>query len=658
MVEIVKSILGLSGPKIMSSHSDDDGFGSNGRAAGGWSMDLMSPESQQVVDGDEPNDAFTVSLENESLSNQLELSGYCAGRADICRAGTKLANQIRVQNEYCNHSADTININTSRILEDRERGIAEVDATDLFEANPMNMNTLSPRVAIKCNNKKCGNAILTQCSFERTMHPEGNYPIYKRSSDKQRIYLPKTSAGGGGAAAAATADDGTVVAAGRDEGYIGLFVLLTCESQFCRKQFQRRPTKNLKILCQCENCVDESNPFGKAHAYEHLGRDYKDGHYQPSSYSQPGDKMPAWPAAAPGRRWRRRQSRTAASRPAVAKGEQNSIDFGSLVDEIRKLEQSKLLEEIKLELLAAVHSCIAKERHCRDPSSGQCSMDDFVKRILEECSEFLNQYPESKLGLVRIWAISKLRGWLEGEDSVLIAKQHTKFLQTTHREYITFLERSMPRKGPERRAAAIYLCWIKGLVDSESSLAKRNQLGETRLMTIAAEGGSAKDIQLLVEAGVDVNACNVGGFSPIYAAAKYGHVECLRKLASLGAAAGGVMPDSVTPLFIAAQNGHADCVEALILLNVDLNPQCQAARSNENFRTGETPLFAAAQRGFVECVAMLLSYGAICSIAREDGETPISVAEKNGHADCLELLRDSSGIGRAPLPPEDEGWPG
>ena len=285
-----------------------------------------------------------------------------------------------------------------------------------------------------------------------------------------------------------------------------------------------------------------------------------------------------------------------------------------------------LVGEVRCELAAMAAGPGVGARHAQDPTGGQCSVANFVARIEEQCVEALAAHGAvgdadyandgvfrrlvSEMAQVKVTALSKFRGWLEN-GAAEIRRQQTKYLRTAHREYVTYLEKTLPRGGAERREAALALCRIKGLI--ERSVAEKNQLGETRLMNIAAEGGSAKDLRLLQAAGADLHEGNVGGFSPVYAAAKYGHADCVRMLGALGADVNRAMPDTVTPLFVAAQHGHADCVEVLAALGADLNAECLG---------GDTPLQAARRIGASKCVAALLKLGADPRRARGGCMTP------------------------------------
>jgi hypothetical protein len=91
------------------------------------------------------------------------------------------------------------------------------------------------------------------------------------------------------------------------------------------------------------------------------------------------------------------------------------------------------------------------------------------------------------------------------------------------------------------------------------------------------------------------------GRSPVYIAACFGHVECIRVLHELGAEINKCTTNDVSPVYVAAKNNHVECILVLRELGADIN-KC--------FTGGASPVCIAAQNGDVECLRLLSELGA------------------------------------------------
>jgi ankyrin repeat protein len=152
------------------------------------------------------------------------------------------------------------------------------------------------------------------------------------------------------------------------------------------------------------------------------------------------------------------------------------------------------------------------------------------------------------------------------------------------------------------------------------------------MLGFAANRNDIAAMQLLVQAGADVDQCAKETLSPLYVASRSNSKEAvqwlLEKNASIDLAAG----DGMTALMVSAQKGHVKIVELLL----------------QHF--GLTGLLGAVQYGKEECAALLLKNGASLKEKTGDGRFPLHLAAENGHEKTIELLLDHG----ADINPPDE----
>jgi ankyrin repeat protein len=164
--------------------------------------------------------------------------------------------------------------------------------------------------------------------------------------------------------------------------------------------------------------------------------------------------------------------------------------------------------------------------------------------------------------------------------------------------------------------------------------------GEVTPLCLAASTGNLQLIDLLINAGADVNRAI--GETPLHRAvylangsidieAGIGYpgdiekaTEVVRRLIAAGADVNrGV---SETPLFQAARCGHADLVRLMI-----------EAGGNVNVRASF--LNVAAEDGSSGLVKMLVSSGADVNAVDKNGATPLILAMQNKHDEIVEMLK-------------------
>lgn len=167
---------------------------------------------------------------------------------------------------------------------------------------------------------------------------------------------------------------------------------------------------------------------------------------------------------------------------------------------------------------------------------------------------------------------------------------------------------------------------------------------EGELLKAAGEGKLDEVIAFLITIGADVNRTDEEGESALIAAACKGHAHVVQVLINAGAEVNAqsksLYGPGFTALMWAAHEGYESVVEILL-----------GAGAEQNLQTGHgfTALMWAGQEGYHKVACLLLEHGANVFLVNFDGETALTLAGKKGHDRIVELLRpmyDRSGRSR------------
>ena len=153
--------------------------------------------------------------------------------------------------------------------------------------------------------------------------------------------------------------------------------------------------------------------------------------------------------------------------------------------------------------------------------------------------------------------------------------------------------------------------------------------GDARLRD-AIRAGDSTAVAALVKQGVDVNAKEADGATPLHWAAHMDNLASVDALLKAGAKGNVANIYGVTPLMLAAENGSAPMIERLLAGGAD---------ANLAMPSGETPLMTAARTGRAPAVAALIAGGANIN-ARESakGQTALLWALSGPHAAAARVL--------------------
>ncbi|XP_054898456.1 ankyrin repeat and SOCS box protein 3 [Poeciliopsis prolifica] len=133
-----------------------------------------------------------------------------------------------------------------------------------------------------------------------------------------------------------------------------------------------------------------------------------------------------------------------------------------------------------------------------------------------------------------------------------------------------------------------------------------------------------------------VDVCNIEAhddhrISPLFLAAQYGQKECLEILINAGANVNTQAADLATPLLIASQEGHEACVDLLLSHGADPNLSC--SKDWPQF-----PIHAAAEFGHISILKRLIEVTDRTCDQGEGMVSPLYVAIHNDQTSSIQLL--------------------
>ncbi|MHC4638325.1 MAG: ankyrin repeat domain-containing protein [Planctomycetota bacterium] len=145
----------------------------------------------------------------------------------------------------------------------------------------------------------------------------------------------------------------------------------------------------------------------------------------------------------------------------------------------------------------------------------------------------------------------------------------------------------------------------------------------------AAEVGSIRQTERLIEKGSDINARNQNGETSLHVAALYGHKNVVELLIAKGAQIDAKDETGSTPLHKSSWAGETTTVQVLIENGANVD-----AKNHQ----GQTPLHRAIYRGREKTSKILLKYGANVNSKDNIGQTPLWDAAYWAYEDLAKLL--------------------
>ena len=170
---------------------------------------------------------------------------------------------------------------------------------------------------------------------------------------------------------------------------------------------------------------------------------------------------------------------------------------------------------------------------------------------------------------------------------------------------------------------------VQVLIDAGADVETKNDEGHSPLI-VASLSGELTTMKMLVKAGADVRATDAEGLTCLMFAAYHGHIDTVRYLTGLSDVCLNHQGSrNYTPLHFAVEGKHADVVQVLIDAGADIETRTDDGRS---------PLHMASILGELITVKMLVKAGADVRAADAEGNTSLMFAACHGYTDTVRYL--------------------
>ena len=149
-----------------------------------------------------------------------------------------------------------------------------------------------------------------------------------------------------------------------------------------------------------------------------------------------------------------------------------------------------------------------------------------------------------------------------------------------------------------------YVEIVEMLIEAGANVNKPTSTGSTPLRG-AAFNGHCKVMEVLIKNGADLNLANVVGQSPLLIAVMRGHLKATELLLDKGADHSQCTIHNHSVIHLAAGKGHMEILQ--MLLDRGISPQFYLNHDHEHFKESACPALLAASTGKTEAVELLCS---------------------------------------------------
>ena len=181
---------------------------------------------------------------------------------------------------------------------------------------------------------------------------------------------------------------------------------------------------------------------------------------------------------------------------------------------------------------------------------------------------------------------------------------------------------------------------VQVLIDAGADIEKKDSYGRTPLL-LACTVGYLDIVKMLIQAGAELRLARTKVDTCLIVASHRGHTETVRYLVGLGHVdvdqVGG--QNAATALHEAVGQNRADTVQVLIDVGADIE--------KKDYH-GCTPLLLACSAGCLDMVKILVQAGAKLRVAGTEGDTCVRFASGRGHTETVHYL---VGLGQVDVDP-------
>ncbi|KAL3663473.1 hypothetical protein V7S43_011361 [Phytophthora oleae] len=187
----------------------------------------------------------------------------------------------------------------------------------------------------------------------------------------------------------------------------------------------------------------------------------------------------------------------------------------------------------------------------------------------------------------------------------------------------------------------------------------------------------SKQLSILLHSGVDLQAVDSNGLTPLHVACKKGNEQAAALLVYYGAKLNArTLRDDATPLILACRAESEGVTKLLVESNADLSAcdssgnsalhvavhsgneglvilvlrGCDHTLLSQKNNEGETAMHIAAKFGYFGIVRGLLAYGASAKDEDSQGRTPLILSILENHVECVQLLQTVESNSSSPKP--------